>query len=223
MLEILLIRVWGMMRVISSLYWKEWCLQVLSFFHLAYHNSLSFLLLSPISEVSYLFAEMVQHGLRCIAFCRSRKLCELVLCYTYVSHDVSHLQYLFFKHLYQTRKCCITVLNIHYCIRREILEETAPHLVNSICAYRAGYVAEVSFCCNLMWLNFDNDFRTRLSYNPFLVNSVLCFLIFFSTWILVLGQRLLSYLSLAFFYALKIGESLSIYFQTVLLFFIIIF
>ncbi|XVF11737.1 hypothetical protein REPUB_Repub08aG0053500 [Reevesia pubescens] len=63
--------------------------------------------LSPISEVSYLFAEMVQHGLRCIAFCKSRKLCELVLCYT-----------------------------------REILEETAPHLVNSVCAYRAGYVSE---------------------------------------------------------------------------------
>ncbi|XVF54478.1 hypothetical protein PTKIN_Ptkin05aG0183500 [Pterospermum kingtungense] len=63
--------------------------------------------LSPISEVSYLFAEMVQHGLRCIAFCKSRKLCELVLCNT-----------------------------------RDILEETAPHLVNSICAYRAGYVAE---------------------------------------------------------------------------------
>ncbi|KAL5818090.1 hypothetical protein ACOSQ3_026468 [Xanthoceras sorbifolium] len=62
---------------------------------------------SPISEVSYLFAEMVQHGLRCITFCRSRKLCELVLSYT-----------------------------------REILEETAPHLVNSICAYRAGYIAE---------------------------------------------------------------------------------
>ncbi|KAL9433387.1 hypothetical protein AB3S75_028256 [Citrus x aurantiifolia] len=62
---------------------------------------------SPISEVSYLFAEMVQHGLRCIAFCRSRKLCELVLSYT-----------------------------------REILEETAPHLVDSICVYRAGYVAE---------------------------------------------------------------------------------
>ncbi|XP_039057043.1 uncharacterized ATP-dependent helicase YprA isoform X2 [Hibiscus syriacus] len=63
--------------------------------------------LSPISEVSHLFAEMVQHGHRCIAFCKSRKLCELVLCYT-----------------------------------REILEEVAPHLVNSICAYRAGYVAE---------------------------------------------------------------------------------
>ncbi|KAJ0105351.1 hypothetical protein Patl1_18951 [Pistacia atlantica] len=62
---------------------------------------------SPISEVSYLFAEMVQHGLRCITFCKSRKLCELVLSYT-----------------------------------REILEETAPHLVNSICAYRAGYVAQ---------------------------------------------------------------------------------
>lgn len=37
---------------------------------------------SPIMEVSYIFAEMVQHGLRCIAFCKSRKLCELVLCYT---------------------------------------------------------------------------------------------------------------------------------------------
>ncbi|XP_038726130.1 uncharacterized ATP-dependent helicase YprA-like isoform X2 [Tripterygium wilfordii] len=62
---------------------------------------------SPISEVSHLFAEMVQHGLRCIAFCRSRKLCELVLSYT-----------------------------------REILQEAAPHLVDSICAYRAGYVAQ---------------------------------------------------------------------------------
>ncbi|KAF8005761.1 hypothetical protein BT93_K0135 [Corymbia citriodora subsp. variegata] len=37
---------------------------------------------SPIWEVSHLFAEMVQHGLRCIAFCTSRKLCELVLSYT---------------------------------------------------------------------------------------------------------------------------------------------
>ncbi|XP_024012105.1 uncharacterized protein LOC18018302 [Eutrema salsugineum] len=37
---------------------------------------------SPASEVSHLFAEMVQHGLRCIAFCRSRKFCELVLCFT---------------------------------------------------------------------------------------------------------------------------------------------
>ncbi|KAL7161138.1 hypothetical protein ACSBR2_041739 [Camellia fascicularis] len=62
---------------------------------------------SPILEVSCLFAEIVQHGLRCIAFCKTRKLCELVLCYT-----------------------------------REILQETAPHLVNSICAYRAGYIAQ---------------------------------------------------------------------------------
>lgn len=62
---------------------------------------------SPILEVSYLFAEMVQHGLRCIAFCKTRKLCELVLCYT-----------------------------------REILQGTAPHLVDYICAYRAGYMAE---------------------------------------------------------------------------------
>jgi len=39
---------------------------------------------SPIVDASRLFAEMVQHGLRCIAFCKSRKLCELVLSYTYV-------------------------------------------------------------------------------------------------------------------------------------------
>ncbi|EPS62961.1 hypothetical protein M569_11825, partial [Genlisea aurea] len=38
--------------------------------------------LSPIVEVSCLFAEIVQHGSRCIAFCKTRKLCELVLCYT---------------------------------------------------------------------------------------------------------------------------------------------
>ncbi|XP_010423135.1 PREDICTED: uncharacterized protein LOC104708284 [Camelina sativa] len=62
---------------------------------------------SPASEVSHLFAEMVQHGLRCIAFCPSRKLCELVLCLT-----------------------------------REILEKTAPHLVEAISSYRGGYIAE---------------------------------------------------------------------------------
>lgn len=28
-------------------------------------------------------------------------------------------------------------------LRREILQETAPHLVDTICAYRAGYIAEV--------------------------------------------------------------------------------
>ncbi|XP_062159413.1 uncharacterized protein LOC133866791 isoform X4 [Alnus glutinosa] len=61
---------------------------------------------SPLLNVSCLFAEMVQHGLRCIAFCKSRKLCEIVLSYT-----------------------------------REILQDTAPHLVESICAYRAGYIA----------------------------------------------------------------------------------
>lgn len=30
-------------------------------------------------------------------------------------------------------------------IRREVLQEAAPHLVNSIYAYRSGYIAEVSF------------------------------------------------------------------------------
>ncbi|XP_010936422.1 uncharacterized protein [Elaeis guineensis] len=46
---------------------------------------------SSIMEVSYLFAEMVQHGLRCIAFCKTRKLCELVLCYTReILQEVAH-------------------------------------------------------------------------------------------------------------------------------------
>ncbi|KAJ0890100.1 putative DNA helicase [Helianthus annuus] len=62
---------------------------------------------SPILEISCLFAEIVQHGLRCIAFCKTRKLSELVLSYT-----------------------------------REILQKTAPNLVNSIFAYRAGYTAQ---------------------------------------------------------------------------------
>ncbi|XP_024168520.1 uncharacterized ATP-dependent helicase YprA isoform X1 [Rosa chinensis] len=62
---------------------------------------------SAIEDISFLFAEMVQHGLRCIAFCKTRKLCELVFCHT-----------------------------------REILQETAPHLAESICSYRAGYIAE---------------------------------------------------------------------------------
>ncbi|KAK7304223.1 hypothetical protein RJT34_15350 [Clitoria ternatea] len=70
-------------------------------------ESANFVRSSPIVDVSRLFAEMVQHGLRCIAFCKSRKLCELVLSYT-----------------------------------REILHETAPHLMDSICAYRGGYIAE---------------------------------------------------------------------------------
>ncbi|KAI3726829.1 hypothetical protein L1987_66635 [Smallanthus sonchifolius] len=37
---------------------------------------------SPILEISCLFAEIIQHGLRCIAFCKTRKLSELVLSYT---------------------------------------------------------------------------------------------------------------------------------------------
>ncbi|XP_054806101.1 uncharacterized protein LOC129308773 isoform X2 [Prosopis cineraria] len=70
-------------------------------------ESATFVRSSSIVDVSRLFAEMVQHGLRCITFCRSRKLCELVLSYA-----------------------------------QEILHETAPHLVNLICAYRGGYIAE---------------------------------------------------------------------------------
>ncbi|CAH1422386.1 unnamed protein product [Lactuca virosa] len=50
--------------------------------------------------------KIIQHGLRCIAFCKTRKLSELVLSYT-----------------------------------RESLQKTAPDLVNSVFAYRAGYTA----------------------------------------------------------------------------------
>ncbi|KAF3775124.1 ATP-dependent helicase [Nymphaea thermarum] len=62
---------------------------------------------SPIMETALIFTEMVQHGLRCIAFCKTRKLSEIVLCYAL-----------------------------------EILRKTAPDLVNYVCAYRAGYIAE---------------------------------------------------------------------------------
>eukprot|EP00897_Mesotaenium_endlicherianum_P010153 jgi/Mesen1/9166/ME000591S08489 len=64
---------------------------------------------SPIVETALLLAEMVRHRLRCLAFCSSRKLCELVLNYT-----------------------------------REILKETAPELVGTVMAYRAGYSAKAS-------------------------------------------------------------------------------
>ncbi|KAF0934396.1 hypothetical protein E2562_025015 [Oryza meyeriana var. granulata] len=61
---------------------------------------------NSVLQVSCLFAEMVQLGLRCIAFCKTRKLCEQVLMHT-----------------------------------REILQETAAELVDSICVYRGGYIA----------------------------------------------------------------------------------
>lgn len=37
---------------------------------------------SPIVEMSLLLTEAVMHGLRTIAFCKSRKLCELIAAYT---------------------------------------------------------------------------------------------------------------------------------------------
>ena len=37
---------------------------------------------SPILEISLLLAECMQHGLRTIAFCKTRKVCELVTSYT---------------------------------------------------------------------------------------------------------------------------------------------
>lgn len=44
--------------------------------------------------------------------------------------------------------------SLHGCGRCEILKETAPHLVDSICAYRAGYVAQV--CCFCLLLQLDD-------------------------------------------------------------------
>ncbi|TYG92557.1 hypothetical protein ES288_A11G041200v1 [Gossypium darwinii] len=57
--------------------------------------------LSPISEVSHLFAEMVQHGLRCIAFCKSRWLPTLSIPYVpyragYISEDRRRIESEFF-------------------------------------------------------------------------------------------------------------------------------
>ena len=37
---------------------------------------------SPILEIAMLLAECIQHGLRTIAFCKTRKVCELVTSYT---------------------------------------------------------------------------------------------------------------------------------------------
>lgn len=37
---------------------------------------------SPILEMGLLLAECIQHGLRTIAFCKTRKVCELVTSYT---------------------------------------------------------------------------------------------------------------------------------------------
>ena len=45
---------------------------------------------SPMCEIAALLAECVQHGLQTIAFCKTRKLCELVLAYTReILRDVS--------------------------------------------------------------------------------------------------------------------------------------
>jgi ATP-dependent helicase YprA (DUF1998 family) len=62
---------------------------------------------SPIFEVALLLAEAVQHGLSALAFCKSRKLSELV-----------------------------------YVHARELLAESAPELVSTLAAYRAGYSPE---------------------------------------------------------------------------------
>lgn len=138
-----------------------------------------FLVGSPIVDASRLFAEMVQHGLRCITFCKSRKLCELVLSYTYVKSIlfIWEVQYFmgalscsgffftyFLLYIFLTIICWFSnwesngyvilnwksylmqLITLKFkCYRREILHETAPHLVNSICAYRGGYIAEVNF------------------------------------------------------------------------------
>ena len=65
---------------------------------------------SSIMEVSYLFAEIVQHGLRCIAFCKTRKLCELVLSYTYVPWSLLLVVFNIFCSLFI---CIMMILSIN--------------------------------------------------------------------------------------------------------------
>ncbi|KAJ6765135.1 ATP-DEPENDENT HELICASE HRQ1 [Salix koriyanagi] len=70
---------------------------------------------------------MVQHGLHCIPFCRSRKLTEIVLSYTH-----------------------------------EILQKIAPYLVDSICAYRAGYVVEKGQIASVRFLHWSEVMKQHL-------------------------------------------------------------
>ena len=65
--------------------------------------------LSSIVEISLLLAECVQHGVRTIAFCKSKKLAEMVLRYT---RDT---------------------------LRKNLSEEIANELVSKLRAYRGGY------------------------------------------------------------------------------------
>ena len=98
---------------------------------------------SSIMEVSYLFAEIVQHGLRCIAFCKTRKLCELVLSYTYVPWSLLLVVFHIFCSLFICIMMILSINKTKFQCRREILQESAAHLVDSVCAYRAGYIAQV--------------------------------------------------------------------------------
>lgn len=47
--------------------------------------------------------------------------------------------------------------NYYDCDRREILQNTASHLVDLICAYRAGYAAEVSKSVSLLLSMYKYD------------------------------------------------------------------
>lgn len=68
------------------------------------------------------------------------------------------------EHLEDVHKTSIFSLVLNF-DRREILQETASHLVDSICAYRAGYMAEVSklltyefILCNLSASSVPNTY-----------------------------------------------------------------
>lgn len=61
-------------------------------------------------------------------------------------------------------------MNKYYCARREILQQTAPLLVDSICAYRAGYIAQVSELFALhLFLSFQMQslWKRTLEWLPF--------------------------------------------------------
>ncbi|CAI5989376.1 unnamed protein product [Closterium sp. NIES-65] len=118
---------------------------------------------SPIVEVSLLLAEMVQHDLRCLAFCKTRKLSELVLTYTkeVLRERAPHLVDTVLPSLYHPPHPCRfpspshavpcptahfmpVVCHLPFChahgstphTSKEVLRERAPHLVDTVLAYR---------------------------------------------------------------------------------------
>lgn len=70
---------------------------------------------SPILEIALLLAECVQHGLRAIAFCKTRKVCELVTAYT---RDV----------LRETAPLLASRLAVYRCAHMHAIHPCAPYM-----------------------------------------------------------------------------------------------